>query len=69
MSAIIFSIRENNKSCNSSDGGGNSVGGGSSDVGGNIRLKNAWVRLNTNSKNFLKLNIQRKSLKNFQYGI
>jgi len=45
MSAIIFSIRENNKSCNSSDGGGNSVGGGSSDVGGNIRLKNAWVRL------------------------
>ena len=58
MSAIIFSIRENNKSCNSSDGGGSSVtsvGGGSSDVGGNIRLKNAWVRWNTNSKNFSKL--------------
>ena len=45
MSAIIFSILENNKSCNSSDGGGNSVGGGSSDVGGNIRLKNAWVEI------------------------
>ena len=55
ISAIIFSIREKNKSCNSSDGGGNSVGGGSSDVGGNIRLKNAWVVLNTNIKNFLML--------------
>ena len=55
MSAIIFSIRENNKSCNSSDGGGNSVGGGSSDVGGNIRLKNALVMLNTNIKNFFML--------------
>ena len=55
MSAIMFSIRENNKSCNSSDGGGTSVGFGNSDVGGNIRLKNAWLWFNTNRKNFSKL--------------